>query len=31
MQEQHHRKMTFDEEFIFLLEKHGVEYDPILS
>jgi hypothetical protein len=27
-QEQHHRKMTFEEEFIALLEKHGVEYDP---
>lgn len=27
-QEQHHRKMTFEEEFIALLEKHGIEYDP---
>ena len=27
-QEQHHRKMTIEEEFIALLEKHGVEYDP---
>ena len=27
-QEQHHRRMTFEEEFIALLEKHGIEYDP---
>jgi REP element-mobilizing transposase RayT len=27
-QEQHHRKMSFEEEFIALLKKHGVEYDP---
>ena len=26
-QEQHHRKMTFEEEFIALLKKHGIEYD----
>jgi len=26
-QEVHHRKMTFDEEFIALLKKHRVEYD----
>ncbi|MBZ5507594.1 MAG: transposase [Acidobacteriia bacterium] len=26
-QERHHRKMTFEEEFIALLEKHGIEYD----
>jgi putative transposase len=26
-QERHHQKMSFDEEFIALLEKHGVEYD----
>ncbi len=26
-QEEHHKKMTFQEEFIKLLEKHGVEYD----
>ncbi len=24
----HHRKMTFDEEFLVLLRKHGVEFDP---
>ena len=27
-QEAHHRKMTFEEEFIALLKRHGVEYDP---
>ena len=27
-QEAHHRKMTFEHEFIALLEKHGVAYDP---
>jgi REP element-mobilizing transposase RayT len=27
-QEQHHRRMTFEEEFIALLKKHGIEYDP---
>jgi REP element-mobilizing transposase RayT len=27
-QEQHHRKRTFQEEFIELLVKHGVPYDP---
>ena len=27
-QEAHHRKMTFEQEFIALLEKHGVQYDP---
>ena len=27
-QEQHHRKRTFEEEFIALLKKHGMEYDP---
>jgi REP element-mobilizing transposase RayT len=27
-QEQHHARMTFEEEFISLLEKHGIEYDP---
>jgi REP element-mobilizing transposase RayT len=26
-QEQHHRKMTFQEEFVSLLKKHGIEYD----
>ncbi|MGE5302619.1 MAG: IS200/IS605 family transposase [Alphaproteobacteria bacterium] len=27
-QERHHRKMTFEEEFVALLKKHGIEYDP---
>jgi putative transposase len=27
-QEKHHKKMSFEEEFIALLKKHGVEYDP---
>jgi putative transposase len=27
-QEAHHKRMTFDEELIALLKKHGVEYDP---
>ncbi|HEY7402729.1 MAG TPA: IS200/IS605 family transposase [Candidatus Angelobacter sp.] len=27
-QEQHHRKMTFEEEFLGLLKKHGIEFDP---
>jgi REP-associated tyrosine transposase len=27
-QEQHHRKMTFEEEFVALLKRHGIEYDP---
>ncbi len=27
-QEQHHRKMTFEEEYLTLLRKHGVEFDP---
>jgi REP element-mobilizing transposase RayT len=27
-QERHHRKMSFEQEFITLLERHGVEYDP---
>lgn len=26
-QEQHHRKMSFQEEFLTLLKKHGIEYD----
>ena len=24
----HHARMTFEEEFIALLKKHGIEYDP---
>ena len=27
-QESHHRKMSFDEELVALLKKHGVEFDP---
>lgn len=26
-QREHHRTMTFEEEFIGLLKKHGIEYD----
>jgi REP element-mobilizing transposase RayT len=26
-QEKHHRRISFKEEFVMLLEKHGVEYD----
>jgi putative transposase len=26
-QEEHHKKMTFQEEFIRLLERHGIQYD----
>jgi len=27
-QERHHKKMTFEHEFIAMLEKHGIAYDP---
>jgi REP element-mobilizing transposase RayT len=27
-QESHHRKMTFETEFLALLKKHNVEFDP---
>ena len=27
-QKEHHRKMSFKEEFIALLKKHGVDFDP---
>lgn len=27
-QEAHHRKMSFDAEFLALLKKHGLTYDP---
>jgi putative transposase len=27
-QETHHKKMSFEAEFLALLKKHGVEYDP---
>jgi hypothetical protein len=26
-QQEHHRKMTFQEEFLALLKKHGIAYD----
>jgi len=27
-QEEHHRKMTFEDELKLLLERHGIKYDP---
>ncbi len=27
-QDEHHKSMSFQDEFIALLKKHGVEYDP---
>jgi putative transposase len=27
-QTEHHRRHTFEEEFIAFLERHGIEYDP---
>jgi putative transposase len=27
-QERHHRRMTFEKEFVGLLERHGIQYDP---
>jgi hypothetical protein len=27
-QEEHHRKMSFQEEYLRLLEEAGIEYDP---
>ncbi len=27
-QEKHHRKMTYQEEVLALLKRHGIEYDP---
>lgn len=27
-QQEHHRKRTFQEELVALLDRHGVEYDP---
>jgi putative transposase len=26
-EEEHHRRMTFQEEFLALLKKHGLEHD----
>ena len=27
-QKEHHRKKSFQDEFIDLLDKHGIEFDP---
>ena len=27
-QAEHHKKMTFEEEYIALLKRHGIQYDP---
>jgi hypothetical protein len=27
-QKEHHRRKSFDEEFLELLRKHGIEFDP---
>jgi len=27
-QERHHQRMTFESEYVGLLDKHGIEYDP---
>ena len=27
-QEKHHRKMSFEEEYLELLRRHGIEFDP---
>ncbi|HYG73544.1 MAG TPA: transposase [Planctomycetota bacterium] len=27
-QEEHHRKVTFQDEFITLLKRHEIDYDP---
>jgi putative transposase len=27
-QAEHHRKMTFEDEFVALLKKHGIQFDP---
>jgi putative transposase len=27
-QARHHRKMTFEDEFVALLRKHGIQFDP---
>ena len=27
-QQEHHRRQTFEEEFVGLLERHGIRYDP---
>ena len=27
-QEEHHRKLTFEDEFLAILQRHNIEYDP---
>jgi putative transposase len=27
-QKEHHRKQTYQDEFVVLLDRHGIEYDP---
>ena len=27
-QKEHHRKMTFEEEYLALLKEHGIDFDP---
>jgi REP element-mobilizing transposase RayT len=27
-QKEHHKKMSFEEEFLAFLKKHGIDYDP---
>jgi putative transposase len=27
-QERHHRKMTYEQEFLGFLKKHGIRFDP---
>ncbi len=27
-QREHHRKQSFEEEFLLFLKRHGIEYDP---
>ncbi len=27
-QRDHHRKMSFDDEYLSMLQKHGIDYDP---
>jgi len=27
-QAEHHKRQTFEEEFLLLLERHGIEHDP---
>ena len=27
-QKEHHRKMTFEEEYLALLKKHKIDFDP---